>query len=1072
MYPRLGVLASAVSAIIGGTAVNRTANAQDAAPEEITVTGSRMVKRDLEANSPIVTIDAARFEESSNIAIEAVVNQLPQFVPAVSQFDAGAGAPVYGAGSQRTPGAATLSLRGLGANRNLVLLDGRRAVPVNASMAVSINSIPSAAIARIETITGGASSVYGADAVAGVVNFITKRDFEGIDFDMQYGETFEGDGEENRISGIIGANIADGRGNVLLGFERSFRDEIQRVDRDFYRRGFIDPLSNSAGNFWSAAGYTANAANNHTRAAVDSVMSLEAPGAVGLTGTFYMNPDGTLYKTSADARNEYLGGFVQPAVLGDVPWRKFDPIAGTLRENQPRQLAQIPLERYSLFGRAHYDVSDNISAFAQVMYSENSTRSVGSDPPMLGGWRTPIPHGNGIYAPSVAANGNTLLDYQPGGRHGLNCAPVGGCTKSEVWPTPPELTTLLNSRPNPEADFDVVQSVVWAGGRRSYVDTLSHQIIGGLDGRFGFKDWTWEAYVSSGTTTTVNKFGGAPSLARWRFVQAQPNYGKGLFYAGNAYGGNFAAGAINCSSGIISVYGVNGWTEGMVPSQDCQDAVMSYPKATQEMNQTVIEFNMQGLIADMRHGELRFALGAADRTNDYEFLPDPLNTPESVLDAPGSFFPVGEAIGEVGAQELYGELAIPLLSDLPGAQRLGLEIGYRVTDNDPSEDVDTYKMLVDWSIVDRVRFRGGRQIANRAPNIGELFQASEQFAPFTQVQGDPCSPRNPALLSYTANPAPVGPGGVVVPNPNAANVRALCSALMGPQGAATFYGNPADQPNTLQSARISNLVGNPNLRSEKAETITAGFVIDVAEAQTLTLDYWRIKINDMIAEEVGDILYENCLDNDTNPTYDPTHPACLKLVRNPSTGQNATIFTSYTNQQAVDLAGWDLQYDWRGDVGPGAMSVSSQASIAAHTKTRPAPNAQWFDYAGSSGPSNIRSVNPYSYDYRILTTASYNVGKWNGSLRWTHLPAIASESAVRTLVSPDQPTHAYDIFHGSARYTLMSNAEIRFGIDNLLDVEPEVTFFQRGAYTNEGDTNENFYDFLGRRYYIGFKMTF
>jgi outer membrane receptor protein involved in Fe transport len=1067
MYPRLGALASAVSAVIGGTALTGAAHAQDAALEEITITGSRIVRRDFEANSPIVTIDATRFEESSNVAIEAVINQLPQFVPAVSQFDAGAGAPVYGAGSQRTPGAATLSLRGLGANRNLVLLDGRRALPVNASMAVSINTIPSAAIARIETITGGASSVYGADAVAGVVNFITKRDFEGIDFDLQYGETFEGDGEENRISGVIGANVADGRGNVLLGFERSFRDEILRVDREFYRRGYTDPLSNSAGNFWSAAGYSANTANNHTRAAVDAIFGPISPttgGPVSLTGTYYMNSDGTLYRTAADGRHRYTGGFTQPGIPGNVPWRKYDPIAGTLRENQPRQLAQIPLERYSLFGRAHYDVSENITAFAQVLYSENSTRSVGSDPPMLGGWRTPVPHGNGIYAPSVDANGNTLLDYRAGGRHGLNCPPVGGCTKSQAWPTPPELTALLDSRPNPEGDFDLVQSVVWAGGRRSFVDTMSNQIVGGLQGRFGYQDWTWEAYISTGTTTTVNKFGGAPSLARWRFVQAQPNYGQGLFFQGNAYGGNFAAGSINCTSGIISVYGVNGWTEGTVPSQDCQDAVMSYPKATQEMNQTVIEYNMQGLITEMRHGELRFALGASDRTNDYEFLPDPLNTPESVLDAPGSFFPVGEAVGEVGAQELYGELFVPLLSGKPGVQRLGIEIGYRATDNDPSEDVDTYKALIDWSIVDRVRFRGGRQIANRAPNIGELFQASEQFAPFTQVQGDPCSPRNPAQLPYTANPA--------INGARAAQVQALCSALMGSQGAATFYGNPADQPNTLQSARISNLIGNPNLQSEKAETLTAGFVIDVAERQTLTLDYWRIKIKDMIAEEVGDILYENCLDADTNPTYDPSHPACLRLVRNPNTGANATIFTSYTNQQRVDLAGWDLQYNWGGDVGPGSMTLSSMASIALHTKTAPATNADFFDYAGSSGPSNIRSVNPYSYDYRLLTTANYSVGDWSGSIRWTHLPSIKSESSVRTLVSRDQPTDSYNIFHGAARYTLTNTAELRFGIDNIFDVEPEITFFEAGGYSNDGDTNENFYDFLGRRYYVGFKMSF
>jgi|SRR6185503_12480719 len=135
----------------------------------------------------------------------------------------------------------------------------------------------------------------------------------------------------------------------------------------------------------------------------------------------------------------------------------------------------------------------------------------------------------------------------------------------------------------------------------------------------------------------------------------------------------------------------------------------------------------------------------------------------------------------------------------------------------------------------------------------------------------------------------------------------------------------------------------------------------------------------MIAEEFGDILYENCLDEDTNPTYDPNHPACKRLVRNPSTGANATISTSFTNEQQVDLAGWDVQYNWGGDVGPGSMTVTARATIAQHVKARPSPTADWFDYVGSSGPSNIRSVNPYSYDYRTFTTVAYNVGKWNAS---------------------------------------------------------------------------------------------
>jgi len=207
-------------------------------------------------------------------------------------------------------------------------------------------------------------------------------------------------------------------------------------------------------------------------------------------------------------------------------------------------------------------------------------------------------------------------------------------------------------------------------------------------------------------------------------------------------------------------------------------------------------------------------------------------------------------------------------------------------------------------------------------------------------------------------------------------------------------------------------------------------------------------------------------------------------VRNPSTGANATISTSYTNEQEVDLAGYDVQYNWSRDVGPGSMVLNAMATIADHTKTRPNSEADWFDYKGSSGPSNIRSVNPYAYDYRLFTTVNYSVGAWSGSLRWRFLPSLESEAAVRTLASLDQPTNDYNIFDGSMRYSMGEMTELRFGVDNLFDVEPERTFpeaerhdvFPNNStgpgYDAAGDTNENFYDFLGRRWYIGFKMTF
>ncbi len=158
--------------------------AQDADPEEegerIVVTGSRIATQDFDSNSPMVTIDEGLLEQSSTAAIEQNLNRLPQFVPAQTPTAGGDIQPT----ATNTPGAATVSLRGIGANRNLVLIDGRRGTPGNATGVVDISTIPAAAIERVEIISGGASATYGADAVAGVTNFILKKDFEGLELDV------------------------------------------------------------------------------------------------------------------------------------------------------------------------------------------------------------------------------------------------------------------------------------------------------------------------------------------------------------------------------------------------------------------------------------------------------------------------------------------------------------------------------------------------------------------------------------------------------------------------------------------------------------------------------------------------------------------------------------------------------------------------------------------------------------------------------------------------------------------------------------------------------------------------
>src|SRR5690606_15330184 len=209
----------------------------DSAIEEVTVTGSRIRRQDFTANAPITTIDESTFEETTSIGVETVLNQLPQFVPAVTQFTT---FDVENTATN-TVGASTVSLRGLGPNRNLVLIDGRRPMPVNPSMVVDTNSIPASAIERVEVISGGASAVYGADAVGGVVNFILKDDFEGASVDFRFGDTQHGGNQEVSISGLIGANVAGDRGNVMIGVERATRSEQFLWERDWRVADYANP---------------------------------------------------------------------------------------------------------------------------------------------------------------------------------------------------------------------------------------------------------------------------------------------------------------------------------------------------------------------------------------------------------------------------------------------------------------------------------------------------------------------------------------------------------------------------------------------------------------------------------------------------------------------------------------------------------------------------------------------------------------------------------------------------------------------------------------------------------------
>jgi outer membrane receptor protein involved in Fe transport len=1041
-------------------------NAQDETLEEITVTGSRIVRRDFEANSPILTVDEQAFDNTMSIGIETVMNQLPQFVPAVTPFTT----TDVQASATNTPGASTLSLRGLGANRNLVLIDGRRGMPVNALGAVSINSIPSAAVQRVETITGGASSVYGADAMAGVVNFILKKDYEGVDFDVRYGESTESDGEEMRLSGVYGANFADDAGNVLMGFEYSSRGRVRSRDRAWQREIWEDP---SVGNSFFAPtepAYIVEAGNLPSQATAHALMAGCRNGNVSVAGgqQFFANLEatnpaaaGSLWKFSADGSPCFNGPMGDDLMMRkyrvDNELQRVPPPAtttqGQLVEIDTTGMLEIPLDRYALFGSGRLEVSDNVAAILQVNFSEDETDTQLGDNYLGAFWGAYVPHGSGIYAPSVNTLGNTLPAYLPGGIYGLNCAPTGGCTNSQVWPTSPALTQLLDSRAaNPNAPWSMSSFTQYAGKRTTDNDVQTYQFLAGFEGELEGRDLTWEAYLSHGSTDVSTVFGGVISIERFRYLVNLPNYGRNAFDQGNDFSAaHIAGGTLRCTTGLPIA-------ESFTPSQDCIDAIVADLQSTSEMDQTIAEVNVQGKLVDTWAGEARFAAGVSHRENSYFYVQDPLASQTSFLDGAVGIFPGGNSTGEVSTAEIYGELLLPLASDAGVFEEFSLELGYRHSDNDPTEAVETYKAMFDWRVNDHLRLRGGRNIANRAPNIGELFEAKTQIVGAGgSVLGDLCYVGNTAGGGLSANPAL---------NPNASSVRAMCEAQMGPTGANAYYA-PGNIPG---ASTLGNRTGNPNLHSENGETMTIGAVLNFAERTSITIDAYEITITDYIAAQLGESVFRTCYDPVFNPTYAPFTAACNQILRDPTNGQIGAVDVTYSNSSSVETSGVDVQFDWGTDLAGGTMNLNFLASYLDSFKTQLAPGTAWSEWKGTLGPAGLSGLNAGAFDYRTFTTLSFAKGEWNLGLRWRHLPTIKPSAVVSNPATTTIDTPSYDAFDLSGGFTFQENWQLRYGIDNLLDEEP--VFTNATAYTRGTTTLGGFYDVLGRRAYVGMSVSF
>ncbi len=480
----VAVIASApqARAADADTTVNNPSSDQSNQLQEVTVTGSRIRRPELAASSPLISIDSEQIEQRSGLNLESYLNELPNYNPAETPTTESNDVQPS---AVNTVGIATISLRGFGPNRSLVLIDGHRTTPVNALMVTDINSIPAAMIDRIEIITGGASAVYGADAIGGVTNFIMKKNYQGAQLDIQDGISQAGDGNELRVSALMGSKIADGRGNIMMGIEYYDRDISYEKNHSFFSDAWSDPNQPSTNSFFAQEGQSGIAVNsaNPSVAAVNvlfgrSPTNIASPFGYSPTGipttrngTYYFNPDGSLYTNNGPYQTQDRIGPTSGDGFG--LYNQYDPselnssagaapnVVETWKHNDTDYSLSTPQTRYSFFANGNFDITDKIQFYTTARFAESLTATRLSAPPTLtAGWNPTVPFNPATDSPinpTALSSASTAAQLQaiynafianPTANAYSNPGFIADGAKGAQHPVPWQVALLLDTRSN------------------------------------------------------------------------------------------------------------------------------------------------------------------------------------------------------------------------------------------------------------------------------------------------------------------------------------------------------------------------------------------------------------------------------------------------------------------------------------------------------------------------------------------------------------------------------------------------------------------------------------------------
>ncbi|WP_194953278.1 TonB-dependent receptor domain-containing protein [Sphingopyxis solisilvae] len=832
-----------------------------AASGTIVVTGSRIRRPNLVSTVPITSITGDSVFQGGEVNIAETLNDLPQLRSTFAQQNPGLGIGIAGLN--------LLDLRGLGTQRTLVLVNGRRHVPadiLNNAVSPDVNTIPNDLIERVDIVTGGNSAIYGSDAIAGVVNFVLRRDYQGVQLRAQAGITEEGFGGNQYVSGMVGKNFADGRGNITLHGEYSRSDRIFGSDVPWFRSNDgllvvdVDPagLPNNSDGFPDRSFFRdIRSASIHVHGLVPITQRVGAGqcgtgigstnGAPTPTGnpyncTYIFTPEGRLVPQT--------GTRVGQGIIGGI-------VGGNGQTGREGKLLSVQpfLERYNFNLLSRYEFSAAAEVFVEAKWNRVNALGNNAGPSFnqgtrgTGDFRERVRLDNPFLNPAdratltnliLASNCNTDLQVSCPAQTNIGTADapvfiVGNLTDAQRAQVIAGTYRFVNAR-----------SLSDVGLRDERFQRDTYRIVAGLRGSF-WDDWNYEISVNYGKfreNITTNGF-----IDRQRFSLAMDA------------GRNPVTGQIQCRSqfdpaaALPSQRGETGSLAARNLARLAADiaacvpynpfgapdnsASVNYFARTFTASSGLEQLIFSGFVGGdtsgfltLPGGPVSFALGAEYRREKAFYEQDPFVTDgfTNGVSIP-SFRP-----DPFEVKELFGEARIPLLRDAPFAEELTVSGAARVADyGSGAGTVWSYNAGLDWAPLRDIRFRGNYGRAVRAPNVSETaFPLVPNFAPGFI---DPCSPGGLAQGSAT----------------RAAN----CLADLGP---ALLAGLPS------RAYSLPVISGsNTALQAEKSDSWTVGAVIQprFLPGFSLSIDWYDITVKNVIVQPTAQVIANSCYDSAT-----------------------------------------------------------------------------------------------------------------------------------------------------------------------------------------------------------------